>query len=584
MRLRLPIVLVLLLTTGVWFPRPAQAQAPQTPPTPARPNIVVILADDMGFSDLGCYGSEIHTPNLDRLAAQGVRFTQFYNTGRCCPTRAALLTGLYPHQAGVGHMIEDRGSPAYRGELNDRCVTLGEALKAADYRTGMVGKWHLVHMRLTGKDQVNHRNADPFWFDKDDWPLQRGFDSYFGTIIGVGDYFDPFTLTDGNEPVAMAPPHGFYYTDAITDHAVARIAADAKGSRPFFLYVAYTAPHWPLQALPEDIEKYKETYQIGWDELRTRRRARQVEVGVVDPKWELPPREPESRDWKEAPDHEWEARRMAVYAAQIDRLDQGVGRILKALDDAKAADDTLVLFLSDNGGCMENVEAGWFDVTTATRDGRPVRVGNKPAQGRGAMPGPEEVYQSYGPGWANASNTPFRRYKHFAHEGGIATPFIARWPAAIRRPGAIVRAPGHVIDLMPTLLELAGGAYPATYHGHAIAPAEGTSLVAALLGRPHEARGPLFWEHEGNRAVRVGDWKLVAENDKPWELYDMSADRSEMHDLAAEQPDRVKEMTTIYRRWADQVGVRPWPQPIKETPPTAAPAGAPAERPAPISD
>jgi arylsulfatase len=557
---------------------PQRARSAEAPP---RPNIVLILADDMGFSDLGCYGSEIATPSIDRLAAQGVRFTEFYNTGRCCPTRASLLTGLYAHQAGVGQMIEDRGWPAYRGEINDHCVTLAEALGAAGYRTDMVGKWHLVHMRITGKPQINHQNRDPFWFNKDNWPIQRGFNSYFGTIIGVGDYFDPFTLTQDNDPVASVPP-GFYYTDAIAERAAEVLArntktagrADSKdagnpgrngpawtgaerGYKPFFLYVAFTAPHWPLQALPQDIAKYEKTYAIGWDELRKRRHDRQIKLGIVDPAWKLSPRDAEARAWDEMPNKAWDAHRMAVYAAQIDRLDQGVGRIVKALDDSGAADNTIVIFLSDNGGCAEKVQAGWFDVTTETRDGQKVRVGNNPD----SLAGPETVYQSYGPGWANASNTPLRRYKHFAHEGGIATPFVVRWPAGIIQHGTILNERGHVIDLMPTFLELAGGQYPRQFNGHAIDPEEGQSLVAALLSRPHAERGPMFWEHEGNRAVRVGNWKLVAENKKPWELYDMAADRTETHDLAVASPQKVKELEAVYQQWADRVGVKQWPTP-----------------------
>src|SRR6185312_1165342 len=369
---------------------PSQLRAADAKPAP-RPNIVLIMADDMGYSDLGCYGSEIHTPNIDHLASQGVRWTQFYNCGRCCPTRASLLTGLYSHQAGVGQMIEDRGSPAYRGELNDQCVTLAEALRLAGYRCDMVGKWHVVHIRITGKEQVNHHNNDPFWFNKDNWPANRGFQSYYGTIIGVDDYFDPFTLTEGLTPIESAPPKGFYYTDAIADHAVGRIESDATANQPFFLYVAFTAPHWPLQAPPEDIEKYKDAYKEGWDKLHLTRHAKEVELGIVDPKCQLPPREPEARAWDAAPDHEWHARRMAVYAAQIDRLDQGVGRILKAIDDANIAENTLVIFLSDNGGCQEEVQPSWFDVCSATRDGRPVRVGDGPRQRDGAMPGPETV-------------------------------------------------------------------------------------------------------------------------------------------------------------------------------------------------
>ena len=571
-------VRLLVALVAAWWHSPVAGAADAGPAR--RPNIVLILADDMGYSDLGCYGSEIHTPNIDRMVSQGVRWTQFYNDGRCCPTRASLLTGLYSHQAGVGHMIEDRGSPAYRGELNDHCVTLAEALRPAGYRCDMVGKWHLVHMRITGKDQVNHHNADPFWFDKTNWPIQRGFESYYGTIIGVGDYFDPFALTEGNAPIETAPPKGFYYTDAIAGHAVGRITQDAKANQPFFLYVAFTAPHWPLQAPPEEIEKYKDTYVGGWDRLHLTRHASEVRLGVIDPKWELPPREPEARPWDSAPDHAWQARRMAVYAAQIDRLDQGVGRILKAIDDAKIADNTLVIFLSDNGGCQEEVQPEWFDVCSATRDGRPVRVGDGPRQRQGAMPGPEEVYQSYGPSWASASNTPFRRYKHFAHEGGISTPFIARWPAAIHEHGAIRNEMGHVIDLMPTFLALAGGVYPHTYKGHPITPEQGISLVPALTDASHEQHPPLFWEHEGNRAVRVGNWKLVAQHRKPWELYDIVADRTETHDLSKQMPDKVHELESEYQTWADRVGVKPWPQPEVRPKPRVSSVNDPA----PISD
>ncbi|HXE54669.1 MAG TPA: arylsulfatase [Tepidisphaeraceae bacterium] len=558
---------------------PSQLRAADAKPAP-RPNIVLIMADDMGYSDLGCYGSEIHTPNIDHLASQGVRWTQFYNCGRCCPTRASLLTGLYSHQAGVGQMIEDRGSPAYRGELNDQCVTLAEALRLAGYRCDMVGKWHVVHIRITGKEQVNHHNNDPFWFNKDNWPANRGFQSYYGTIIGVDDYFDPFTLTEGLTPIESAPPKGFYYTDAIADHAVGRIESDATANQPFFLYVAFTAPHWPLQAPPEDIEKYKDAYKEGWDKLHLTRHAKEVELGIVDPKWQLPPREPEARAWDAAPDHEWHARRMAVYAAQIDRLDQGVGRILKAIDDANIAENTLVIFLSDNGGCQEEVQPSWFDVCSATRDGRPVRVGDGPRQRDGAMPGPETVYQSYGPSWASASNTPFRRYKHFAHEGGISTPFIARWPAAIHERGTIRNETGHIIDLMPTFLALAGGAYPKTFHGHPITPEQGISLVRALTGEAHEPHPPLFWEHEGNRAVRVGDWKLVAQNKKRWELYDIVADRTETHDRSKQMPQKVQELEQEYQAWADRVGVKPWPQPeVRQKPRVSS-----VNEPAPISD
>jgi arylsulfatase A-like enzyme len=528
---------------------PAQA-------APARPNIVVILADDMGFSDVGCYGSEIATPNIDRLAAQGVRFTQFYNTGRCCPTRASLLTGLYAHQAGVGQMIEDKGWPGYRGEINDHCLTLAEALGASGYRADMVGKWHLVHMRITGKAQINHQNQDPFWFDKNNWPRQRGFDSFFGTIIGVDDYYDPFTLTQENEPVETVPPD-FYYTDVIADHAAKRITEDAKAGKPFFLYTAFTAPHWPLHALPEDIKKYEGVYTMGWDALRERRHERQVKLGVIDPAWKLSPRDSEVRPWADMPNKEWDAHRMAVYAAQIDRLDQGIGKILAAIDASGAADNTVVIFLSDNGGCAEKVQQGWFDVTSQTRDGKKVLVGNNPAN----RAGPQTVYQSYGPGWANASNTPFRLFKHFAHEGGISAPFIVRWPAGISHHGEILKERGHVIDLMPTFLELAGATYPTTFKGHTITPKEGSSLLDALCSRPHPEHPPMFWEHEGNRAVRISQWKLVAQHNKPWELYDIEADRTETNDLASSNPDKVNELKAAYEQFAQRAGVQPWPVP-----------------------
>lgn len=545
----------LLLTTGCVSGASRNLASP-------RPNIVLILADDMGFSDLGCYGSEIATPNIDHLAAEGVRFTEFYNTGRCCPTRAALMTGLYSHQAGVGQMIEDQGWPGYRGELNDRCVTLAEVLGAAGYRTDMVGKWHMVHMRITGKLQINHQNQDPFWFNKENWPIQRGFASYFGTIIGVDDYFDPFTLTEGNTPVQNVPP-GFYYTDSIAEHAAARITGNAKSNQPYFLYVAFTAPHWPLQAEPEDIAKYENNYVKGWDALREKRYQREKQLGVIDPKWKLSPRDAEAPAWDGMPNKGWDAHRMAVYAAQIDRLDQGVGKIVRAIDDSGAANNTVVIFLSDNGGCAEKVQSGWFDVCSETRDGQPVHVGNDPDY----LAGPETVYESYGPGWANASNTPFRRYKHFAHEGGIATPFVVRWPAQIHKAGVILHEEGHVIDLMPTFLDLAGGTYPSEFRGHQITPAQGQSLVAALCSRRHLPHQPMYWEHEGNRAIRIGKWKLVAINQAPWELYDMDADRSETRDLAAEMPGKVKELAAEYQAWADRVGVKPWPVPPPTPPP-----------------
>jgi arylsulfatase len=501
-----------------------------------KPNIVVILADDMGFSDLGCYGSEIATPNIDRLAANGLRFSQFYNTARCCPTRASLLTGLYSHQAGVGHMVQDLGSPAYRGDLNRKCVTIAEALRPAGYRNVMAGKWHVTSA----------------YNDSRNWPTQRGFNRFFGLIGSVRSYYDPPTLTQDNTPIKAGK--GFYLTDAITEHAVAAVKETASNKQPLFLYVAYTAPHWPMHALPEDIARYRGKYRQGWDELRKQRHQRQIDMGLVEKRWSLTPRDPEAPAWEKAEHKDWYDMRMTVYAAMIDRLDQGVGRIVKQLEDSGLKDNTLILFLSDNGGCAEEIPAEWRDRFPAkTRDGRPTHVGNDPA----VMPGPEDVFQSYGLPWANASNTPFRLYKHWVHEGGIATPFIAHWPGTIAK-GGLTHQPGHVIDILPTCLDAAGASYPTKVKEETILPVEGKSLLPVFRGKLREGHGALYWEHEGNRAMRAGKWKLVARFGAAWELYDLEADRTELHDLAAKQPETVKELAEKYERWAERVGVQPW--------------------------
>ncbi len=498
--------------------------------TALRPNIVLILADDMGFSDLGCYGSEVHTPNLDRLAAGGIRFTQFYNAARCCPTRASLLTGLYPHQAGIGHMIRDLGYPSYRGYLNDRCLTLAEALKLAGYRTLMSGKWHVGEQRPH-------------------WPVDRGFDRFFGLISGAANYFDitktkapgvKRTMALDDKPI-VPKPGKFYMTDAITDYAVRFIRRYAGEPEPFFLYVAYTAPHWPLHAWPEDIARYRGKYDIGWDELRERRYARMVELGIISPKWKLSPRDPRTWPWADEKEKELMSLKMAVYAAQIDRMDQGIGRILKALQDTGVFDNTLILFLSDNGGCAEGGPKG-FD-----------------RRKNGLPPGGVDSYMSYGLSWANASNTPFRRFKHWVHEGGIATPLIAHWPNVIKQGGRITHEVGHIVDIMPTLLEVAGAEYPEEVGGRKLQPLEGTSLLPVFLGQGHESERYIFWEHEGNRAVRRGRWKLVAGHNEPWELHDMEEDRTELRDLSAEFPQVVRELEEAWQSWADRVGVRPWP-------------------------
>jgi arylsulfatase len=528
-----------------------------------RPNIILILADDMGFSDLGCYGSEIPTPNLDQLAAGGLRFTQFYNTPRCCPSRAALLTGLYPQQTGVGGMMEDRGLPGYHGELNHHCVTAAEVLRAAGYHTLMVGKWHLCHIVFDGKKQLNFATDEPYWENKADWPLQRGFEDYYGTIHGVCSYFEPFSLVSNNVPI-QPPATNFYYTDSITDHAVANIDAYAGGGQPFFMYVAYTAPHWPLQAPAGDIAKFRDTYQVGWDAIRAARYQRQLGLGVIDQDWALSPRDPSVIPWTKVVHKEWQAEKMAAYAAMIGHLDQGVGKIMSEIKSKNIDRNTLVIFLSDNGACNEVVQPGWYDVPSQTRDGRPVKVGN---QDTSVMAGPVDVWQSYGTPWANVSDTPFRLYKHYTHEGGISSPFIVNWPAGVRKRGELTRQLGHITDIMPTLLEVAGATYPREFKSQPILPLEGKSLLPILAGQERPDTTPIFWEHEGNRAVRSGQWKLVSRYPGAWELYDVQADRTELHDLAGEHPEKVQALTALYDQWAQRCGVVPpdqLPAPRKE--------------------
>ncbi|MXY82944.1 MAG: arylsulfatase [Gemmatimonadetes bacterium] len=510
-----------------------------------RPNIVLILADDMGYSDLGCYGSEIRTPNLDGLAAEGLRFSQMYNFARCCLSRAALLTGLYPHQAGIGHMAGGiPNAPGYGGYLRHSAVTIAQILKERGYRTLMSGKWHC------GKRP-----------DSADIPpeMQHGFDRLFGLGRNSG-YFGGRTCTRDGEPIA-ANPTDFYLTDAISNHAVDFISESAD--QPFFMYVAYTAPHWPLHAFEEDIARYQGQYRKGgWDAARTARHEALKDMEVVNSRWDISPRDEDAPPWHEVADPDWEDRRMAVYAAQVDRMDQGIGRILAKLRELDLEDNTIVVFLSDNGGCAEFLcEDGnridWvFLQGLTTHDGRPVQMGNIP----GLMPGAEDTYMSYDVPWANVSTTPFRRYKRWVHEGGIATPCIVRWPATIKQPD-LAHAPAQIIDITATLIDAAGASYPAEYDGHAITPLEGESFLALLEGREWSREKPMYWEHEGNAAVRIGPWKLVCETSGQggWELYNMDEDRTELNDLAEREKDRVREMEQHYREWADRADVLPWP-------------------------
>ncbi len=494
----------------------------------SRPNIVLILADDMGYSDLGCYGGEIETPNLDALAAGGLRFTQFYNAARCCPTRAALLTGLYPHQAGIGHMVGNDGIPSYQGYLNERCATLGEVLRGAGYTTLAVGKWHV--------------GSAP-----GQWPLDRGFDRFWGTPSGGGVYFketlqirrEVFFVAD-DQPVE--PPDDLYVTDAFTDRAIEFIdAAVTQKQRPFFLYLAHIAPHWPLQAKPEDIRKYQSRYDIGWDAVRAARYRRQVDMGIVRAEWAISPRDAQAGAWSETPAEVQRdlANRMAIYAAQVDCIDQNVGRLTDKLKELGQLENTLILFLSDNGCSAEGGPGGF----SRGQPGAPLGTGLS--------------YASAGLEWANACDTPFRKYKMDTFEGGIATPLVVHWPAGIAARGELRHQPGHVIDLMPTLAEVAGAAYPNESRGQTVLPAEGRSLVPAFGNGPVERMG-LFWEHQGNKAARIGDWKAVQLHGGRWELYNLRNDRTEQNDLAAEHPERVRELTDQWNAWAERSGVWNW--------------------------
>lgn len=535
-----------------------------------RPNIILIMADDMGYSDLGCFGSEIQTPNIDALAKGGLRFTQFYNTARCCPTRASLLTGLYPHQAGIGHMMEDKGMDGYRGELSRDSVTIAEVLKSAGYRTYMAGKWH-VTKKVT--PQSEH--------DKANWPLQRGFDRFYGTIHGAGSFYDPNSLTRDNELIsayadAEYRPKEFYYTDAIADNASRFVADHVRDHRdkPFFMYMAMTAPHWPMHAKPQDIAKYQGKYDAGYDAIRAARVEKMKKLGLLPDGWLVSPQK--GGAWSDVKNREFEIRCMEVFAAMIDSMDQAIGRLVAQLKEQGQYENTLILFFQDNGGCAEPMgRKGPFIpradkptlsaiaatdlqpdmIPKQTRDGYPLR------QGYGVLPGPADTYIGYGEAWANVSNTPFREYKHWVHEGGISTPLVAHWPKGIpaERHHALEPQPAHLIDLMATCVDLAGAAYPEEHAGQKIKPMEGVSLKPALAGQGVGRKEPIFFEHEGNRAVRDGQWKLVAKGPQGvWELYDMTADRTEQNDLAASQPERVRTMATQWETWAKRAQVIPW--------------------------
>lgn len=493
-----------------------------------RPNIVLIMADDMGYSDLGCYGSEIATPNIDRLAKNGIRFNRFYNNTRCCPTRASLLTGLYPHNAGIGNMILPAGKEGelgpFQGYLSRNAVTLAEALKSSGYHSYLSGKWHV------GEAAGN-------------WPLKRGFEHYFGLISGASSYFEIIKNQDRVRQMVLdnspwePPSEGFYMTDEITNYAINWINEHNKHyETPFFLYVAYTAPHWPIHALPEDIAKYEGVYDIGWDSIRTNRFKNLKKIGLIGETTDLSIKPDNIPKWENVENKSEWARRMQVYAAMIDRMDQGIGKIIQKLIDEDQLENTLILFLSDNGASNENIES---------------RGLNDPA----IQIGLKGSYTAYRAPWANVSNTPFREYKKSVYEGGIASPFIAHWPNGINSKGAIIDQTSHVVDLLPTILDVSSTRYPKENNGFDIKPVDGTSILSVLTSGKRFKREPLFWEHQGNRAIRDGKWKLTAPSNELWELFNLEVDGAETNNLAEIYPDTVSSLAEKYRLWAEGVGI-----------------------------
>jgi arylsulfatase len=514
------LLMTMLLALPACVPRPSGNPQVELPKSP---NIVIIMADDMGFSDLGCYGSEINTPNIDKLAERGLVMTRFYNTARCCPSRAALLTGVYQHQAGIGRMTDDRGIDGYRGVLNRRVTTIAEQLKAAGYSTMMTGKWHV------GGDYRA-------------WPHRRGFDRYYGVPEGGGVYFTPFFQDNRSivlDSIVTEPDSLFYSTDAFNDMAVQFIEEQHGSEKPFFLYVAHIAPHFPLQAWPADIARYRGLYSDGFEATREMRFKEMKALGIVPQNTVLSPEDSAVKRWDALSEEEKDMLdlKMATYAAMIERMDMGIGDIVDKLLELRILHHTAIFFLSDNGGSHEMIDRGDLN-----------RIGTR------------DAFVSLGRSWANVSNTPFRMYKHWVHEGGIATPFIAHYPEMFRGP---LRSDytGHIMDIMPTCLELAGISYPDAYDGHALIPLEGESLVPVFTGKKTVRDNPLFWEHMGNRAVRSGKWKLVSEYKKaeegPWALYDMEQDMTELRDLSAEYPETVQRLSVMYDQWAEKVGAIP---------------------------
>ncbi len=505
------------------------------------------MADDMGYSDLGCYGSEIQTPNLDALAENGIRFTQFYNAARCCPTRASLLTGKYPHQVGL----------ALNGQnLSKDAATIAEILKENGYLTGMTGKWHLSRTRALDnhEDQLcwlSHRKDSAVFAPLETYPNNRGFDEFWGVIWGVVNYFDPFSLVHNNKPITEIP-EDFYITDFITEKSVELIDSFSTNQKPFFLYVAHTAPHWPLHAPEEDILKYRGVYDEGLEALRKKRYKRMVELGLFDPATApLAPNE-SGVAWEDFSHKKWEVRHMEVHAAMVDRMDQGVGRIIEKLSETGQLENTLVLFISDNGASPERGYPSGFDRPGHKRNGEEIKYITN--SNDTILPGSEDTWPYLGIHWTGAINSPFRYWKMQSYEGGINTPFLVHWPAGLNwKENSINHGVGHVIDILPTCLELAGAEYPSEINGMKTTPPEGKSLLPLFRGEISTTHDTLFWEHEGGKAFRVGNWKIAALRDEDWELFSLGEDRTETKNLASEFPEKVKVLEEQWQKYYDRL-------------------------------
>lgn len=509
-----------------------------------RPNILLIMLDDMGYSDLGCYGGEVQTPNMDQLAASGIRFTQMHNCARCCPTRASLMTGQYAQLAGINGMGVN---------LSMNTATIAEVLKENGYRTGMTGKWHLSttkalpdkneHLRWLAH-QIDHGPFSPL----ENYPCNRGFEEHWGVIWGVVNFFDPFSLVHNEEPIKTVPDD-FYMTDFVTQKSLDLIDSYSKDDKPFFLYVAHTAPHWPLHALPEDIAKYKDTYTDGWEALRKSRYDRMVAMGLIDSATYRLPENSSGLKWEDCEDKDYESACMSVHAAMIDHVDQGVGQIIQKLKETGQYENTIILVLSDNGASYERGYKPGFDRPGFTRDSTIIDYDSK-------NPGAETTWSYLGSAWASAVNTPFRFWKKESYEGGSATPFIVHWPKGLSgKENTINTGLAHVIDVLPTCLELAGAEYPDSINGMKTILPVGKSLLPLLYGEKESIHDTLYWEHEGGRAIRVGDWKMTSLKGNPWELFRINEDRTEMNNLAAEFPEKVAELNEAWVLWAEKAGI-----------------------------